>query len=607
MKRVVPAALAAAGFVAGLFPIFDGDLFWHLASGRWIVAHGSVPRADPFRFGAEGLPWVDHEWLFQVVLYALERSVGLDGIIALRAAALAGFGLLLYAVARRGTLTPGLAGLVGLAAVLGVRPRFLDRPEIVTLFFVVLLLSLLERRELGRGARPALDRKETDRVAGRGEDSGVSSEEMERGDSARVGGPALFGLVTLVVVWVNLHGEALLAPGLAGLFLLGAALEEPGSALESVRSRWREIVGIPLLLALALLGNPYGWRLVEVPLGIRGALADLGAVNPEWLSAFRAPQPYLFGGVAVVAALGFAARRERGRWVGLEWGLPALALAALALSAVRHQALFYAAGAPFAARSLAALGEVRRLGRRSERRWAFGAVAIAVTAAVWAAFPPASGPLRPRHGGLSLGIGLAEGRFPVRAVERLAGRDDIGPLYNEFAHGGYLLWRLHPPRQVFLDGRMELEPSLLHELVAARRSPEAWRNLLVARGATGALVRYETRPVPVVEPDGRGGFRVVETRTANAYLFPRRLWDLVDWDDETMLFVPTDAEVAGFTPYRSVEPEDVAWMLRRAATDEGYRRAASVEIERKLAEQPDCRRAAWLLDQMRGLSAKPSG
>jgi len=74
-----------------------------------------------------------------------------------------------------------------------------------------------------------------------------------------------------------------------------------------------------------------------------------------------------------------------------------------------------------------------------------------------------------------------------------------------------------------------------------------------------------------------------------------------------MLFVPTDAEVAGFTPYRSVEPEDVAWMLRRAVTDEGYRRAASVEIERKLAEQPDCRRAAWLLDQMRGLSAKPSG
>jgi len=573
VKRAVPAALALAGFVAGLFPIFDGDLFWHLASGRWIVENGAVPRLDPFRFSASALPWIDHEWLFQIAVYALERVAGLDGVIVARAAALAGFGLLLHAVAARGGLGAGLAGFVALGAVLGVRPRFLDRPEIVTLFAVVLLLAGLERRATraaGEGARPW------------------------RG---------LGALLVLVVVWVNCHGAALLAPGLAGLFLLGAAIDERASGGGDGHSRWRQVLGIPALLASALLVNPYGWRLVEVPIGIRAALADLAAVNPEWLSAWRAPQPYLFGGMAATLAVAVVARRARGRWVAPQWGLPALALGALALSAVRHQALFYAAAAPFAARCLAALPEARAGEARRERRLAAAFAVVALLAAAWTAFPPASGPLRPRHGGLRWGLGLAPERFPQRAVGQLVRRPETGPLYNEFLHGGYLLWRLHPPRQVFLDGRMELEPRLLHELVAARRDPAAWRELLTARGATGALVRYEPRRVPILEPDGRGGFTVAETRTANSYLFPRELWDLVDWDDAVMLFLAPGSAGGAGEAYRFVDPEDPERTLRLAARDPASRLAVLAELERKLADQPDCRRARELLERVRALGA----
>lgn len=558
MRRAVPAALALAGFVAGLFPIFDGDIFWHLASGRWIVEHGTVPRVDPFRFSAGSLPWVDHEWLFQVVVHAVERTAGLDGLVVVRAGALAGFGLLLYVAARRSDLDPGLSGLVALGALFGVRPRFLDRPEIITLFAIVLLLSRLDRRELD-AFRPHL----------------------------LLGGAA--PLVALVVVWVNFHGEALLAPGLAGLFLLGAALAE-GDAWR----RWREIAALPLLLTAALLVNPYGWNLLRVPLGIRVALADLAAVNPEWLSAFRAPQPYLFAGITVVASLAWAVRRQSGRWPAPALGLPALALAVLALSAVRHQALFYAAAAPFAARCLAALPASRVADTRRERRLAAAVCGVALVAAAWAAWPPVEGPLRARHGGLRLGFGLAPERFPERAAERLAAYPGIGPLYNEFAHGGYLLWRLHPPRRIFWDGRMELEPALLHELVAARRSPDSWRDLLVARGAVGALVRYETRRVPVIEPDGSGGFRIVETRTANSYLFQREFWHLVDWDDATMLFLAPDTPGWRGEPYRLVDPEDVERTVQLAASDEMSRRAVLAELERKLDEQPDCRRALVL-------------
>ncbi|MCB9377274.1 MAG: hypothetical protein H6511_00730 [Holophagales bacterium] len=556
MKRPLAAAVALLGFVAGVFPIFQSDLFWHLASGRWILERLAMPRVDPFRFTSGGASWVDHEWLFQVLVRGAERLGGLDALVLLRAGALALFALVLHLAARRSGLGAGLAALVAIGSTLGVRPRFLVRPEIFTLFAIVALLALLERATASSG--PA-----TRRFA-----------------------PA----VALTLVWVQLHGEALLGPGLAFLFLLGAARER--------RLGWRTVFGVPALLGVALLANPYGWRLVEVPFGIAGALRDLSAQNPEWMSAFEAPQPYLFGGMAVVATLAIAARLETGRWPAPERGLPTAALALVALTGVRHQALFYAAAAPFAASCLACLRAVRELDPRTERRLALAALALAGLAAAWCVAPPESGLLRARHGGLAWGFGLAPGRFPERAAGEIERHPDLGPLYNELVHGGYLLWRLYPPRRVFVDGRMELEPGLLRELASARGDAGRWRELLVGRGAVGALVRYESRRLQVVEPDGAGGLRAVGSGTANSLLFPRALWDLAYWDDETMLFLLPGSPGWEEPPYRAIDPEDLEGTLRLAGSDADYRRAALAEIERKLSEQPDCRRAMALRDAL---------
>jgi len=556
----VRLALAAAAFVAGCFPILESDLFWHLASGRWMVEQGAIPRRDPFRFTPPELPWIDHEWLFQLAAWGIERLAGLDGLIVARATALALFALLLFALARRAGLGPALAGLVALGGLLGARPRFLFRPEIVTLFALLLLLAGLGRWIEQR--RPAI----------------------------------LGGLALLVVVWVNFHGQALLAPAVAGLFLLGARGAGARLAL-------REILVPPLLFAGCLLANPYGWRLIEVPLGILGALADLPAANPEWLSSFAAPQPYLYGGFAVVATLAWAARRSSGRWPAPEWGLPALGLALLALAGVRHQALFFAVATPFAAHALAALSAATGGPRPRERRLVAATLLLTLAAGAWAAFPPASGPLRPRHGGLAFGFGIARDRFPVRLAEALAERPGVGPLYNDFVHGGYLIWRLHPPRRVFLDGRMELHPALLHEIAAARASNTGWDALLARYGAVGALVGYDPRLRPLVEADAAGALRVVDQRTAASLLFPAERYDLVAWDDAGMLFLADGAAGWPEAPYRFVQPEDPGWTLRRAAADPAFRAGALAEVERKLAEQPDCRRAGELAARLRALAA----
>ena len=61
---LIPAVLGSSKMIFN-----DGDVSWHLATGRWILAHHSIPHTDPFSFTWAGKPWVPIEWLSEV-LYA---------------------------------------------------------------------------------------------------------------------------------------------------------------------------------------------------------------------------------------------------------------------------------------------------------------------------------------------------------------------------------------------------------------------------------------------------------------------------------------------------------------------------------------------------------
>src|SRR5438552_1572862 len=62
---VIPSFLAF-----GYTILAAGDLWWHLATGRWILEHGYVPRVDSWSFTRSGQVWLQHEWLADV-LYQL--------------------------------------------------------------------------------------------------------------------------------------------------------------------------------------------------------------------------------------------------------------------------------------------------------------------------------------------------------------------------------------------------------------------------------------------------------------------------------------------------------------------------------------------------------
>jgi hypothetical protein len=41
--------------------LLDGDTYWHIAAGRWILDKGAVPATDPFSHSMPGAAWTAHE------------------------------------------------------------------------------------------------------------------------------------------------------------------------------------------------------------------------------------------------------------------------------------------------------------------------------------------------------------------------------------------------------------------------------------------------------------------------------------------------------------------------------------------------------------------
>lgn len=88
MRRTVLLFVVFA--IVALVPLRSYDLFWHLATGRWIVEHRALPASDPFAVASDRVPWINGEWLFDIAVYAIPFAA-LGILRALFAAALFAF------------------------------------------------------------------------------------------------------------------------------------------------------------------------------------------------------------------------------------------------------------------------------------------------------------------------------------------------------------------------------------------------------------------------------------------------------------------------------------------------------------------------------------
>jgi hypothetical protein len=428
MRRFLPLALFAACTLAAFGAIRSYDLFWQLATGRWIVEHRALPHTDPFAVASDRTEWIDGEWLYEIALYGAHSAAGLEGLSWLRGLLAAAIFTIAFVATRRENDS---ALLVSAIAFAGAMPVLDLRPSGVAALMVVLMLA----------ARP------------------------------------LWAKVLVAIVWMNVHPSALLAPVVGG------------------RAEARPA----LLILLALLVNPYGWKGVVAPIRLTSFVSGGTFVNAEWLPSSPLLFPILYAAI-VIAAVAFALEPQR------DWKRIAILaiFAILAVRSVRNQPLFFAAFAML----------VRLPKLRPALVYAASAMAILLVG------------IATDHR-----LGVPPERFPIAAVARLKESGLRGNIYNPDQFGGFLIWSFYPERRVLTDGRNELYRTFIPEWQQAREDGRKWNALLRRYDIDVAVEEYRA---PLRVTNAATG-RVMEMPAHLAY-WPQQEWVMIARDEAAMVF-----------------------------------------------------------------------
>jgi hypothetical protein len=460
------AAVAAVFLFIGALQVHrldDSDTWWHLATGRLIAERGAVPVADPFSFTAAGVPWINRQWLFDLGLYGLWRLGG-DQAMILGAGALfvAAFACA-YRLARHRLPAWAATIIVFLAAQAAVE-RFAVRPEACSLFLLALQLLLLDDA-IGWG-----------RVA---------------------------ALIGVQVVWANLHALSAL-----GLIPIGSELAGAFAATWlPVPAGWRaasqrprdEISRLAVAMGGAVLAE------AATPFGLAGALFSLrlltvirgGELVSFTIVEHRATtlaelSPAAAGGlVALLALTALATIISLRRW-RLQHVLCAAAFVALALMARRNVALLGFGVLPLLASgvqpSVAAVDAwlASRRGLRPALAWVLALFFLRETARV-----VTGRYYQEAHLTRAFGMGESLLLFPSGAVDFLQAEAPGARVLNDDGLGGYLLWRAHPARQVFIDGRLQVYPEAIYrDYQRVLDDPAAFAEVAARWGVTAVLLHH---------------------------------------------------------------------------------------------------------------------
>jgi hypothetical protein len=413
------------------------DLWWHLATGRYMFQSGGVPRVDVFSLTERGHAWLNLEWLYQLVLYSFYRVAGYGGVQCLKILLIVGA---LYFVFKRLRLY-GLS-LAECAPILAFifwagRYGWAERSDLVSLAFLSAFLWQLEAFRLQK-------------IALKG----------------------LWPWPFLFVLWANAHPGFILGLGVSGLYAMWAVQQHPKQA-------WRILSGWGLCVAATCV-TPFG---IEAYRGIVHALYLAGQVDQTEFQ--RTPwTPMQFFWAAVMVLYGFLLRAQYTRkslpW--LNW-IVTLGFTWAAIRHVRYVPFFMVGAFPYGIPFL--IAELRRV-RGYAPRWGFPAgIAITVCGCVYAA-----------HG---IALGVAPGLLPVNACEFIAAHPASGNYFNEYNFGSYWIWRFagHPP--VFVDGRsstVEGYIALRQEIKRAQEgTPAEWDQFMDHYDIGSALIY---RPPPAM-------------------------------------------------------------------------------------------------------------
>ena len=395
--------IALVIFVLTPMRIAESDIWFHLRNAQQLITNHSFLRADLYTFTTAGAPLLNHEWLAELPYYAGFKAFGLQGLLAVNAIVLCLiYGAMYYLACRRGA-DPGDAAIVTITAV--ILGLYSSGPRMHNFGYMcmALLLIILERfQQTGKG---------------------------------------LWLLPPLFAVWVNLHGSWLLGFVLMGIYLVSGLVKEDQGRVFA--EPWDRAKSGKLLLAtaasaVALLMNPYGYRLAWYPFDVMFRQTANVANVIEWQSVdFNTLWGKLALGMVFVL---LAVAVSNVRWPVRDFLMACFAIY-VGLTHVRFLLLAGVVLIPIIAPKLEMCPPYDP---RRDRSWRNALGAIAILALLLWSYPSAAR-LQAR----------IDSVFPHDALRFMQQNNLNGKLFHPYDFGGYIEWYA-PDIKTFADGRTDI-------------------------------------------------------------------------------------------------------------------------------------------------------
>jgi len=478
LRTIFGVYVFSYAFFFATMPLSDGDFWWHLKTGEYIIHTHSIPKTDFYSFTNYGKTWVAHEWLSETIFYAIYSISGFKALIIIFAVLTA---LAFWIAFKRSESHPLIGGSATLVGVWAVLPTIGVRPRVFTLLLASVYLALLGRYVRGKEGR------------------------------------YIWWLVPLMALWVNLHGGFLIGFVLIGLTIVGIPLDA-WSKREALNSSWPQVKTLCLVLAGCLLAgllNPHGIWIYKFPFEIFLSPVQQQAIvdwfSPDFHQSETVPLILLIS--LTIVALALSPKRAQPSQL-----LLFLSTLYMTLKSQRHVAILALVAVPLLADYLQIWVTAKSKGklfsltnsssRQNVKALVFGGLVLLPLVAFAAKLN--STVFNEQRQDLL--------KVPLAAVDHLKKANLTGNTFTDpNIWGGYIIWAL-PSNPVYIDGRIDMYgDDFVKEYLNIIWGGADWRE---------PFDRYGVRIV-IVKPDSALRRELLETKE----------WSQVFQDEMAVVFV----------------------------------------------------------------------
>ena len=436
---VIGAAICYFSFVTA-----DPDLWGHIKFGEDLWESKSFSRTDPYSFTAYGHPWINHEWLSELVFYFIYVYLGDSGLLFGKL----GIGLVVVLLIRKLCAYRKhdaiIYAMIMIPAIIIISPGFMIRPQVFSFLFFALYLYLLHLYFIQRKN-------------------------------------LLFFLPCLMFFWVNLHGGFLM--GLALLFTVVAWKSLSRFVFNDKDSRLGSLWFWFFMTSIATLFNPYGYQLLIFLFKTLSLPRQIGEWNPIRLFDLSYLHFKIMALLFFVIFLTQPRHREG-------WEVSAIGMVLIAsVFHQRHSPFFGIIIAPHLVHRLSILTE--DIQSRYPRLVLTGISKniLLIVLGVLAGYQVYCG--FSKYMLANCRIIVDPNSYPIAAVEYLKKNNVTGHLLLPMEWGEYAIWKLHPDCKVSIDGRFRTvyPESVIQNHFVPEYDDVGWKNLIEKYPADILLTR----------------------------------------------------------------------------------------------------------------------